>query len=191
MILADSLQILENEAVQSAIKDARGTGLLIGSCIMAGVLFFVLFLYEYLHKRELNDLERSDAMSKYIRLKLEMGWVEMVDICKRCIEGDIRISKPIITLFNDFPTYDAERMAKEVQFFPDITKRYQELMDDRTAVVETLEDMVSRDIESLHKEMAQIELKYPEETAAYNKKHKERKEQISKNQNDNNGATES
>lgn len=188
MILADSLQILENEAVQSAIRDARGTGILIGSCIMAGILFFVIFLYEYLRKRELSDLERSDALSKYIRLKLEMSWVEMVDICKRCIEGDIRISKPIITLFNEFPTYDAERVAKEIKFFPEITKRYTELMDDRKAVVVTLEDMVSRDVESIRKEMTQIEMKYPKETAEYNKKHKE---QTLQTQNDNNGATES
>lgn len=191
MILADSLQILENEVVQDAISRAHGTGMLLGACIMAVMMFIVVLLVLHINKCEQEQAEKNHAISKYIRLKMEMSWIEMVDICKRCIEGDIRIANPVITLFNEFPTYDAERQAKEMEFFPNIANQYGVLINDRTSIVGTIEEIINRDIETTYNEMRAIERKYPEEIAEYNKEHDKQKEQILKEINTNDGNTES
>lgn len=191
MILADSLQILENEVVQDAISRAHGTGMLLGAGIMAVMMFVVILLILHIDKCEQEQVEKNHAISKYIRLKMEMSWIEMVDICKRCIEGDIRIANPVITLFNEFPNYDAERQAKEMEFFPNIANQYGVLINDRTSIVGTIEEIINRDIETIYNEMRVIERKYPEEITEYNKEHDKQRKQILKEINTNDGNTES
>ena len=173
MISADSLQVLDNEMVQSAITSARGTGLLIGMIIGILVMVIVLYIVTLVNKRDMQWLEKDHTLWKYRRMKMEMGWVDMIRVCKECIDGDIRIAKPTAVLFNEFPGYDDERRNKEVQLFPGVAQKYQELINDRSEVVNTLQTMIDRDIEYLNEGMKFIESKYPVETAQYNKEHKE------------------
>lgn len=169
MILADSLQILENEAVQTAIREARGYGILIGMIIMALVMFGALMAMNQINKNELKDA----IMAKYIRLKMEKNYVEIIEACNDCIKGDIRIAKPTAELFGEFPDYDEERKAKELEHFPEIAEQYHVFISDRSSVSKTLDTIVERDMESIIRDLNEIEQKYPKETAKYNKEHEE------------------
>jgi hypothetical protein len=175
MISTDSLQVLDNEMemVQSAITSARGTGLLIGMIIGILVMALILYIVTLVNKRDMQWMEKEHALWKYRRMKMEMGWVDMIRVCKDCIDGDIRIAKPTADLFNEFPGYDEERRNKEVQLFPRVAQKYQELINDRSEVVNTLQTMIDRDIEYINEDIKFIESKYPVETAQYNKKHEE------------------
>lgn len=185
MFSVDSLQVLEKEMVQNAIVSARGDGLFMGVIIGMILMFIIMGTVALYQHREMQFMKRDHNMWKYTRMKMELGWVGMVDICKECIEGDIRTTKPTIVLFNEFPSYDEERKQKEMAYFPNIAKLYQNMVDDRANVVKTLDSMVTRDLEYLNKEMAQIEQAYPVETAEYNKQHEEK---MIKKQNGTNNA---
>lgn len=180
MILADSLQILENEAVQSAIINARGWGILIGMSIMALLTFVALFTLNHIDNRELKAV----IMSKYAQLKIEKNYVEMIDACNDCIKGDIRIAKPTAELFGEFPGYDEERKAKELEQFPEISKQYNEIIQDRISVAKTLDRIVEDGMKDIIKDLNKIEEKYPKETAKYNNEHNE---YLANRQNQNNG----
>lgn len=169
MILADSLQILENEAVQSAIINARGYGILIGMAIIAIIMFAAIFILTEVSKNELKKVE----MSKYVRLKSEKNLIELIDICNKCIKGDIRIAKPTAELFGEFPGYDEERKAKELEQFPEISKQYEEIIQDRIAVTKMIDGMIEGDMKNILSNIAALEQKYPEETARCNKAHDE------------------
>lgn len=173
MISVDSLQVLDNEMVQTAITSSRGTGLLIGMIIGILVMALILYIVTLVNKRDMQRMEREHALWKYKRMKMEMGWVGMIRVCKECIEGDVRIAKPTAVLFKEFPGYDEERRNKEVQYFPGVAQNYQELINDRSEVVNTLQTMIDGDIEYLTGNMKFIESKYPVETTQYNKEHKE------------------
>lgn len=173
MISADSLQVLDNEMIQSAITSARGAGLLIGMIIGILVMALILYIVTLVNKRDMQRVEKEHALWKYSRMKMEMGWVGMIRVCKDCIEGDVRIAKPTAVLFKEFPGYDEERRNKEVQLFPGVAQKYQELINDRSEVVNTLQTMIDGDIEYLTGNMKFIESKYPVETAQYNKDHEE------------------
>ena len=173
MISADSLQVLDNEMVQSVITSARGTGLLIGMIIGILVMTLILYVVILVNKRDMQWMEKDHAMWMYRRMKMEMGWVGMIGVCKECIEGDVRIAKSTAVLFKEFPGYDEERRNKEVQYFPGVAQNYQDLINDRSEVVNTLQTMIDGDIEYLTGNMKFIESKYPVETAQYNKDHEE------------------
>lgn len=173
MISVDSLQVLEKEMVQNAITSARGDGLLIGMIIGILVMALVLYIVTLVNKRDMQWMEKDHTLWKYKRMKMEMSWVDIIKACKECIDGDIRVAKPTVVLFNDFPGYDEERRNKEVQYFPGVAQKYQELINDRSEVANTLQTMIDHDIEYLTENMKFIESKYPVETAQYNKDHEE------------------
>ena len=183
MILADSLQILENEAVRTALREARGYGILIGMIIMALVMFGALVVMNQINKNELKDAIKDAIMAKYIRLKMEKNYVEMIDACNDCIKGGIRIAKLTTELFEEFPGYDEERKAKELERFPQIAEQYHIFIDDRSSVSNTLDTIVERDMESITRDLNEIEQRYPKETTKYNEEH----EKYLTNKTENNG----
>lgn len=180
MILVDSLQILENEAVRSAIINARGYGMLIGICIMALLMSATIIRLNEVSKNELKKVE----MSKYVQLKSQKNLIELIDICNKCIKGDIRIAKPTAELFGEFPGYDEERKAGELKHFPEISKQYEEIIQDRIAVTKTLDGIIEDDMKDILSNLAALEEKYPEETTKYNKEYKN---YMANRQNQNNG----
>lgn len=173
MILVDSLQVLDNEMVRSAIASARGAGLFIGMIIGILVMLIVLYIEIMINKRDMQMMKKEHALWKYIRMKMEMGWVNTIEVCKECIDGDIRIAKQTAVLFNDFPGYDEERRNEAVQHFPEAARKYQELINDRSAVINILQASIDRDIEYINDNMKLIESEYPVETTQYNKEHDE------------------
>ena len=173
MISADSLQVLNNEMVQSAIDSAHGNGLTIGMIIGVLAMVLILSIILMVNKKERQSIEKEHALWKYRRLKMEMSWVSMIDICKECIDGDVSIAKPTLVIFNEFPGYDEERRNKELQLFPKVAQKYQELIEYRSTVVDTLQTMIDRDIKYINDDMKLIESKYPMETTQYNKEHDE------------------
>ena len=54
-----------------------------------------------------------------------------------------------------------------IETLPGIIKRYGELMEHRSRVVDALDSFVERDLKNIEEEMAMIERQYPEETAEY------------------------
>lgn len=180
MILADSLQILENEAVQSAIINARGYGMLIGIGIMVLIMVATIIVLNQDNKNEIKKVE----LSKYTRLKFAKELVELIDICNQCIKGDIRIAKPTAELFGEFPGYDEERKVNEMKQFPEISKQYEEIIQDRIAVTETLDRIIKNDMEDILSNLAALEQKYPEATLNYNKEYEN---YVANKKNQNNG----
>ena len=71
MILADSLQILENEAVQHAVSNARYCGILIGIGIMAVLMAGLSLVLNMVDKKQRKAEEKVDALTTYIRLIME------------------------------------------------------------------------------------------------------------------------
>ena len=166
-ILTDSLQILENEAVQHAISNARCCGILIGICIMAVIMAGLSLVLNIVDKKQRKAEEKVDALTTYIRLIMEKNWVNMIGSCKECIKGDARLIKPLVALFNEFPEYNDEQRANMMEILPGIIRRYGELMDRRFSVVEALDPLVENDLKNIQEEMVMIERQYPEETAEY------------------------
>lgn len=173
MISTDSLQVLNNEMVQSAIDSAHGDGLTIGMIIGVLAMVLILSIILIVNKKERQSIEKEHALWKYRRLKMEMGWVSMMDFCKECIDSDVSIAKLTLALFNEFPGYDEERKNKELQLFPEVAQKYQEHIEDRSAVVNTLQTTIDHDIKYINADMKLIESKYPMETTQYNKEHDE------------------
>ena len=96
MILSDSLQILENEAVQHAVSNARCCGILIGICIMAVLMAGLSLMLNMADKKQRKAEEKVDALTTYIRLIMEKNWVNMIGSCKECIKGDAQLVKPVV-----------------------------------------------------------------------------------------------
>lgn len=167
MILADSLQIIENEAVQHTISNARCYGILIGICIMAVLMAGLSMMLNIVDKKQRKAEEKVDALTTYIRLIMEKNWVNMIGSCKECIKGDAQLIKPLVALFNEFPEYNDEQKVNMMEILPGIIRRYGELMDRRFSVVEALDPLVENDLKNIEEEMAIIERQYPEETAEY------------------------
>ena len=187
MILADSLQILENEAVQHAVSNARCCGILIGICIMAVLMAGLSLMLNMVDKKQRKAEEKVDALTTYIRLIMEKNWVNIIGTCRECIKGDIRLARPIVDLFNEFSEYDDGGKARMMEILPGIIKRYGELMEHRSRVVDALDSFVERDLKNIEEEMAMIEQQYPEEAAEYRE---ELEQHPTKKQNNNDRNTE-
>lgn len=166
-ILTDSLQILENEAVQHAVSNARCCGILIGICIMAVLMAGLSLMLNMVDKKQRKAEEKVDALTTYIRLIMEKNWVNIIGTCRECIKGDIRLARPIVDLFNEFSECDDEGKVRMIETLAGIIRRYGELMDRRRSVVEALDPLVENDLKNIEEEMAMIERQYPEETAGY------------------------
>ena len=187
MILSDSLQILENEAVQHAISNARCCGILIGICIMAVIMAGLSLVLNMVDKKQRKAEEKVDALTTYIRLIMEKNWVNIIGTCRECIKGDVRLARPIVDLFNEFSEYNDEQRANMMEILPGIIRRYGELMDRRFSVVEALDPLVENDLKNIQEEMTIIERQYPEETAGYRE---ELEQHPTKKQNDDDRNTE-
>ena len=187
-ILTDSLQVLENEAVQHAVSNARCGGILIGICIMAVLMAGLSLVLNMVDKKQRKAEEKVDALTTYIRLIMEKNWVNMIGSCKECIKGDARLIKPLVALFNEFPEYNDEQKANMMEILPGIIRRYGELMDRRFSVVEALDPLVENDLKNIEEEMTIIERQYPEETAGYRE---ELEQHPTKKQNNDDRNTES
>ena len=134
---------------------------------MAVLMAGLSLMLNMVDKKQRKAEEKVDALTTYIRLIMEKNWVNMIGSCKECIKGDAQLARPFVDLFNEFSEYDDGGKARMMEILPGIIKRYGELMEHRSRVVEALDSFVERDLKNIEEEMAMIEQQYPEETAGY------------------------
>lgn len=171
---ADSLQVMENEMTRMASDSTHHNGIMIGMIIGLIIAVIAVCITIIIYNHEMRSIRKAHALWKYARGKMEVAWVGMIDICRECIEGDLRAINAAAAVFKEFPTYDEERRGKEMEHFPNVANLCEGIVSDRTSVMESLHTLVDRDLQYIDKEMAAIEKEYPKETTEYNKDHADR-----------------